>query len=173
MFKKIIIKNFNDRYEFKFKSKIATNNLKKLKCIDYTMTCYYGSLRREEIISQIFDNRKILNKDKIITKITRLKYLLLGMLDFEYLYFIIYVANSIHSNYEHISGICNEFLNPCEVLLKKANKAISTIQKLCHYSNKQITFLINKGQAFNDYLQSESLREIVNSTPQKLENLME
>lgn len=175
MFQEKVIQNFNSdkRFKFKLNPKIATKNLAKLQFIDNTIRCYFDSLIREDTISRIFGNKIILDKDKVINKITKLKFLLLGMLDFEYLDFIIYVANSIHSNYEHISGICNEFLNPCEVLLKKANKAISTIQKLGHYSNKQITFLINKGQAFDNYLQSERIREIINSTSQNIEDIAE
>lgn len=175
MFQEKVIQNFNSdkRFKFKLNPKIATKNLAKLQFIDNTIRCYFDSLIREDTMSRIFGNKIILDKDKVINKITKLKFLLLGMLDFEYLDFIIYVANSIHSNYEHISGICNEFLNPCEVLLKKANKAISTIQKLCHYSNKQITFLINKGQAFDNYLQSERIREIINSTSQNIEDIAE
>ena len=175
MFQKKIINNFNNNIEDKFKLniKIATKNLSKLQFIDNTIRCYFDSLIREDIISQIFENKIILDKDKVINKITKLKYLLLGILDTESLDFIIYVVNSIHRNYEYVSGICCEFLNPCEVLLKKVNKAIFAIKKFCNYSSKQIQYLVNKGQAFDNYLQSERIREIINSTSQNIEDLAE
>lgn len=175
MFQEKIINNFNNNIEDKFKLniKIATKNLSKLQFIDNTIRCYFDSLIREEIMSQIFGNKIIFEKDKVANKITKLKYLLLGMLDTESLDFIIYVVNSIHRNYEYVSGICCEFLNPCEVLLKKVNKAIFAIKKFCNYSSKQIQYLVNKGQAFDNYLQSERIREIINSTSQNIEDIAE
>lgn len=175
MFQEKIINNFNNNIEDKFKLniKIATKNLSKLQFIDNTIRCYFDSLIREDIISQIFENKIILDKDKVVNKISKLKYLLLGILDTESLDFIIYVVNSIHRNYEYVSGICCEFLNPCEVLLKKVNKAIFAIKKFCNYSSKQIQYLVNKGQAFDNYLQSERIREIINSTSQNIEDIAE
>lgn len=175
MFQEKIINNFNNNIEDKFKLniKIATKNLAKLQFIDNTIRCYFDSLIREEILSQILENKIIFEKDKVANKITKLKYLLLGILDTESLDFIIYVVNSIHRNYEYVSGICCEFLNPCEVLLKKVNKAIFAIKKFCNYSSKQIQYLVNKGQAFDNYLQSERIREIINSTSQNIEDIAE
>lgn len=175
MFQEQVIPNFNSdiRFKFKFNSKIATKNLSKLQFIDNTIRCYFDSLIREETISRIFENKIIFEKDKVVNKISKLKYLLLGMLDTESLDFIIYVVNSIHRNYEYVSGICCEFLNPCEVLLKKVNKAIFAIKKFCNYSSKQIQHLVNKGQAFDNYLQSERIREIINSTSQNIEDIAE
>lgn len=175
MFQEKVIQNFNSdkRFKFKLNPKIATKNLAKLQFIDNTIRCYFDSLIREEILSQILENKIIFEKDKVANKITKLKYLLLGILDTESLDFIIYVVNSIHRNYEYVSGICCEFLNPCEVLLKKVNKAIFAIKKFCNYSSKQIQFLVNKGQAFDNYLQSERIREIINSTSQNIEDIAE
>ena len=175
MFQKKIINNLNNNIEDKFKlnTKTATKNLAKLQFIDNTIRCYFDSLIREEILSQILENKIIFEKDKVANKITKLKYLLLGILDTESLDFIIYVVNSIHRNYEYVSGICCEFLNPCEVLLKKVNKAIFAIKKFCNYSSKQIQYLVNKGQAFDNYLQSERIREIINSTSQNIEDIAE